>query len=171
MTRVDYVMVPVPEELAPKVLNYINWKGHPRLVRAAKADEEPRGDASPPPDEPGAVASGGADSSPVARAFAAVDDSGRQLLRVVAAAALAQEELTVPEAARRAGLGAREALGVVLEVNQRIAQEGGPPVSILVKGVDGAAEREFTWHERVFVMPEPVARPVAGLTGALVDDA
>jgi hypothetical protein len=154
---VDYVMVPVPEELASTVLSYVSWKGHPRLVSASetKADTPGRSVEAP-------AAAGG---DPIARAFARLDDPSRALVQVVATAALAEDQLTVPEAARRAGLTTREAVGTVSELNQLIAGEGGPRIAVFIKELEGAAG-EFTWNARIVLMPELIARPLADLTRA-----
>jgi hypothetical protein len=70
-TAVEYVMVPVPEELAARVLTYVSWK-------------EAQATAAPPADEaPDAVAGDAA-----VRAFARLDAPSRALVAVVATAAL-----------------------------------------------------------------------------------
>jgi hypothetical protein len=152
-------MVPVPEELAPKVLWYVSWKGHFRLDGAS----EEKADASPSV-EATAVDDGG----PIARAFARLDEPCRALAAVVATAALSQAQLTVPEAARRTGLTIRETAGTVLELNQLIADEGGPPKAVFIKDVEGAVG-ESTWDAHILVMPEPIARPLADLTRAAAE--
>jgi hypothetical protein len=155
---VDYVMVPVPEELADKVLTYVSLKGAPPWGRATEAG----GDAQP------RSATDDTDSDergPIARAFDRLDDAGRNLGAVVAVASLAHEEPIVPEVARRAGLSTREALGTILELNNVIQTEGGPPIALAVKGVEGVEDPGFTWDTRAVVMLEPVARSFAELAG------
>jgi hypothetical protein len=154
---VNYVMVPVPEELAPKVLWYVSWKGHFRLA----GESDGKTDAPRASVEAAAADGGGA----IARAFARLDDPSRALAAVVATAALDQDHLTVPEAARRAGLTTREAVGTILELNQLIAAEGGPPKAVFIKDVERAAG-ESTWDAHILVVPEPIARPLADLTQA-----
>ena len=154
---VNYVMVPVPEELARKVLWYVSWKGHFRL-----ADESDGKADAPGPLVEAPTANGG---GPIGRAFARLDDPGRALAAVVATAALDQDQLTVPEAARRAGLATREAVGIVLELNQLMADEGGPRQAVFIKDIEGA-KGEFTWDGRMLVMPEPIARSLADLSRA-----
>jgi hypothetical protein len=151
-------MVPVPEELAPKVLTYVSWKGHPRLW-----ESEPTADARPttgevaPPDEVG---------EPLARMFARLDDAGRSLVDVVAGAALEQERLTVPEVARRVGLTTREVVGMIIELNNLVPSEGGPALAVFIKDLEGVPTGEFAWDTRIVVMPEGVARPLAELARA-----
>jgi hypothetical protein len=155
---VDYVMVPVPEELADKVLTYVSLKGSTRWGRAP----EPSGDAPPPP----VTADSDRDQrGPIARAFDRLDEASRNLGAVVAAASLAHEEPIVPEVARRAGLSTREALGTILELNNVIQTEGGPPIALAVKGVEGVEDPGFTWDSRAVVMLEPVAQSFAELAG------
>jgi hypothetical protein len=157
VTAVDYVMVPVPEELASRVMMYLSWKGDPRLVESSGPQNDPPGPTVQGP---------GGGEGPVARAFAHLDDPGRALARVIAAAALDQEQLTVTEAARRAGLTTREAVGTMLEFVKLVACEGGPAFVAYVKDPEGAAGTEFTWDNRIVVMPEPIARPIAELPQA-----
>jgi hypothetical protein len=158
---VDYVMVPVPEELASRVLSYVSWKGHPRVLDEMQqdADEAPHvGTEAPAP---------GADAGePIARALARLDDAGRILAGVMAAAALDHEELTVTEAARRAGLMTREAVGAMMELNNLVPSEGGPPLAVFIKDAEGTSDAPFSWDARIVLMPEPVAQPLAELTRA-----
>jgi hypothetical protein len=153
---VEYVMVPVPEELAPKVLDYVRWKGDPVHRGAASAGKAAQRVADP------AVAPD-ADDGPFARVFAALDAPSRTLAALVATASLEQAQITVPDAARRTGLNTREVLGVIVELNNLIIGAGGPAFAVVIKGLGDAADTEFTWDNRVVVMPEPVARPLAEL--------
>ena len=157
-------MVPVPEELAPKVLRYISWRDNPLIEKlgTADGDDEPASGGAPT-----AEADRGGD--PIARVFARLDGQSRTLLAVAATGALERQKLTVTETAQRAGLGERELIGIVTEVNNLVAAEGGPPITVLVTGMEGAEEAAFTWQMRVVNMPEPVARAIADLTVARVD--
>jgi hypothetical protein len=145
---VEYVMVPVPEELAEKVLGFVSWKD-------AQSNAGPGGEG--PADE------GSDQGEAIARAFVRLDDPSRALLAVAATAALEEEELSIPRAARRAGVTTREALGVLMEVNNVIVAEGGPPIGFAVKNDGGPAADEFTWDAHIVMMPEALARPVAEL--------
>jgi hypothetical protein len=139
---VEYVMVPVPEELAAKVLTFVSWKD-------AQAAEPP-----PVPGQPDA-------DEAIARAYARLDDTSRALVGVVAEAALEAEQLSVPEAARRAGVTTREALGILLEVNAIIVSEGGPALAFGGKDTGGSPAGEFTWDSHIVAAPEALARPFA----------
>jgi hypothetical protein len=143
---VEYVMVPVPEELAAKVLTFVSWKD-------AQANAEPPREEGQPVDEA------------IARAFARLDDAGQVLVGVVADATLEAEELRVPEAARRAGVTTREALGILLEVNSIIAAEGGPPLAFGGKPGEGSPG-EFSWDSYVIAAPEALVRQLAEVARA-----
>jgi hypothetical protein len=147
-------MVPVPEHLVASVLAFLDWKGPPQSRSASDARPHSQRAADEADD-----GSGG--GGPVARAFAAVDDRARSLLAAVATAALDQEMLTLPEAGRRAGLSTREALGTVLQVNLLIAGEGGPPLAVGIKGLEGASAADFDWDNSFVTMQEPIARELA----------
>jgi hypothetical protein len=165
VAAVEYVMVPVPEELASRVLSYVNWKGHPRVLDDMQqdADDAPHAEA----DAETPARDGDADAGePIARALARLDDAGRILAGVMAAAALDHEELTVTEAARRSGLTTREAVGAMMELNNLVPSEGGPPLAVFIKDAEGTSDARFSWDARIVLMPEPVARPLADLTRA-----
>jgi hypothetical protein len=147
---VEYVMVPVPEELAPRVLTYVSWKGAQANAGSAGAEGGKSTDVG----------------EAIARAFARFDDASRAVVAVVAAAALDAEELTIPEAARRAGVTTREALGILMEVNNVITDEGGPPIGFSRTDVNAATPREFSWDAHVAAMPDAAARAFAGLARA-----
>jgi hypothetical protein len=146
---VEYVMVPVPEEFAGKVLTYLSWKD-------AQASAEP----------PGGEASGAGDHGAVAaRVFARLDDSSRALVQVIAAAALDGETLGLPAAAARAGLGTRESVGILLELNTVLASEGAPTIAI-GGGDAGVAASAFTWDTYTLAMSQVVAAPLLDLARA-----
>ena len=149
-------MVPVPEDLAPKVLQYISWRGHPMLAAQRSG---PGGDATAP-------AAPADDGDPVATVFASLDGQGRILLAVTAAAAVRGEKLTVVETAERTGLSEREVIGVITEVNNLVAGAGGASVTVLVAGAEGAEEAAFSWERRVVHMGEPAARTIVDLAPA-----
>jgi hypothetical protein len=150
---VEYVMVPVPEELASRVLSYVSWKGHPR---SGGAPEHEPGSPSTSLD---ALDTG----DPIARAFGRLDDTGRALAGVIALATLDEEPLSVSDAARRARVSAREAVGIIVELGNMIVAEGGPPLAAFIRDGEGATAGEFTWDSHVVVMQEAVARPLAEL--------
>jgi hypothetical protein len=149
VAAVDYVMVPIPEELADRVLAFVSWK-------------EAEAKAGPPAAE-GLDAVDAADV--MARVFARLDDPSRALLTVTAEAALEAEELTLPEAARRAGVSTREAIGILLEVNGIVVSEGGPPLAF--SGRDsGASAYESPWDSHVIVVSGPIAGVLSDLARA-----
>jgi hypothetical protein len=158
---VEYVMVPVPEDLVEPVLAFIAWKGPPRAERGAGATDDPRGGS-----DTAAVAGTG----PVARAFEAVDQSTRRLLAAIAVASLEQQPLGLPEAARRAGITTRDALGAILQVNMLIAGEGGPPMPLAIGGLEGASATNFAWDTSIVTLQEPVALEMVELAGAGVPE-
>ena len=145
----DYVMVPVPEELADRVLAFVNWK---------------EAEAKAGPQAPDGLDAG--DSADVmARVFARLDHTSRALLSVTAEAALDAEELSLPEAARRVGISAREAIGILLEVNGIVVSEGGPPLAF--SGRDsGASADESPWDSHVIVVSGAIAGALSDLARA-----
>jgi hypothetical protein len=145
---VEYVMVPVPEELAAQVLTYVSWK-------------DAQANAGPPLAEGQA-----ATDEAIARAFVRLDDASRALVTVVATATLEPEQLSITEAARRARVTVREALGILLEVNAIVASEGGPPLAFGGKDIGGPREGGFTWDSHVVMAPEALAQPFADLARA-----
>jgi hypothetical protein len=143
---VDYVMVPVPEELADKVLTYVSWK-------------DAQSKAAPPTTE---GVDDAAAAEVLARVFPRLDDASRALLAVTADAALAGEELTIPVAARRAAVTAREAIGILLEVNGIVVNEGGPPLAFSGREV-GSSAPGSPWDSHVIVVSGVIAGPLADL--------
>lgn len=160
----DYVMVPVPEELAPKVLRFISWRDQPLLKDLGKAlgDDEQAPNGAPSRDA-------AADGDPVSQVFARLDEQSRSALAVAATAALGGEDLTVTDAAQRSGLSERELIGLVTEVNILVAGAGGSPITVLVTAMDGAQDEAFTWAKRLVRMQAPAARTIAELASAPAD--
>jgi hypothetical protein len=161
---VEYVMVPVPEELADDVLTYLSWKGRPSFTAASDAGNHARQSSDAVDAEP---ASGG---GPIARAFATLDDTSRALLAAISMAVVDQDPLTVPKAARRAGINAREVAGTIVEVNDVIFSEGGPRFVVYLEGRGGPDGPDFSWDSRLVLMNEPTAREIAGLAQAAHQD-
>jgi hypothetical protein len=153
---VEYVMVPVPEDLVEPVLAFIAWKGPPRVERSPEAASDAHLAVEP---DAGTDAEGG----PIGRTFEVVDRPTRNLLAAIAAASLDQQPLTLPEAAQRAGITTREALGAILQVNMLIAGEGGPAMPVAVTGLEGASATNLAWDSSVVTLQEPVAREVVEL--------
>jgi hypothetical protein len=149
VAAVEYVMVPVPEEFAGKVLTYLSWKD-------AQASAEPPGGEAPGAGDHGAAA---------ARVFARLDDSSRALVQVIAAAALDGERLGLPTAAARAGLGTRESVGILLELNTVLASEGAPTIAI-GGGDAGEAASGFSWDAYSVAIAEAIGAPLLELARA-----
>ena len=142
-------MVPVPEEFAGKVLTYVSWKD-------AQANAEPPAVERSGTEDHGAAA---------ARIFARLDSSSRAMVEVVAAAALEGETLGLPVAAMRAGLGTRESVGILLELNTVLASEGAPTIAI-GGGDAGVAASGFTWDSYTVAMADAIAAPLLDLAPA-----
>ena len=152
-------MIPVPEELADRVVAYVSWKRSPHDTGNAGAASPPQQPATEGAEE------AGDDGGPVAQTFASLDDSGRKLLAIIAAASLEQDLRSVPDAAARAGMGAREAVGATTEVNKLIADRGGPPIAIAVVVRESVRSAGFNWENHAFLMRESVAQEIAKLAG------
>jgi hypothetical protein len=146
VAAVEYVMVPVPEEFAGKVLTYVSWK-----------DAQTK--AEPPAAERSATEDHGAAA---ARVFARLDSSSRALIEVIAAAALERESLGLPEAAVRAGMGTRESVGILLELNTVLASEGAPTIAISGGDADVTAGG-FTWDAYTVAIAEAIGAPLLEL--------
>jgi hypothetical protein len=132
----DVVMVPVPEELEERVRFYVNW----RMGSEAAADWS---------------------DDEVAGIYQGLDDASRTVLRTVAQGAVDDEPVTVERAAQAAGATVREALGIVLELVQRLRGLGGPPFPLLVLDVpEGGGDAQ-----RVIVIPRDAARVVVAAAG------
>lgn len=154
-----YVMVPVPEELAPKVLQFISWRDQPLLEDLRKA----LGDAEQAPNGAPARDADVDGDDPVSQVYIRLDDQSRSLLAVAATAALGGEDLTVTEAAQRAGLSERELIGIVTEVNNLVAGAGGSLVTVLVTAMEGSQDEAFSWAKHLVRMQAPAARTIAEL--------
>jgi hypothetical protein len=149
VAAVEYVMVPVPQEFAGKVLTYLSWKN------AEASAEAPAGEG-PDAGDHGAAA---------ARVFARLDRSSRALVEVIAAAASEVERLGLPVAATRAGLGTRESVGILLELNTVLASEGAPTIAIGGGDAELAAIA-FTWDTYTLAMSQAIATPLLELARA-----
>jgi hypothetical protein len=161
---VEYVMVPIPEDLIEPVLAFITWKGPPHPGKTSEARDDPQQASRL------AEAATEGNRGPVARTFEAIDAPVRRLLAAVAAASLDQQPLRLPEAARRAGITTREALGAILQANMLITGEGGPPMSVAVSGLENASASNPAWESSVVTLQEPVAREVVELASAGVQE-
>jgi hypothetical protein len=162
LAAVEHVMVPVPEELVPNVLSFLSWKGSSRSASASESRAEAARLVSERAD------ANGEDSGPIARAFALLDDASCALVAAIAAAALERERLSIPEAARRAGVTTREAIGILFEVNNVLTAEGAPAIAF--NNLGGRTAGDFTWDSHVIMMIQPLARPLAALARSRMTD-
>jgi hypothetical protein len=126
---VPFVMVPVPEELEPRVRRYLIWR---------VTSEE----------------SGRWSEESVAAVYDDVDETSRTLLTRVARGVMDGEPVTVVGAALAARTSTREIYGIVMELVQRIQVRGGPAFPIvLLDAPEGAGD-----DQRVISMPHEGAR-------------
>jgi hypothetical protein len=117
----EFVMVPVPEELVHGVAQYLQWKAW-------------------------TATTGVWDESAVTRLLGDLDEPARALL--VHAAESAQETLvlTVRDAAQAAGCSEREVLGITVELNETVRLLGGPPFVLAPSLLDAQSEtRPRAW--------------------------
>ncbi len=124
----EYVLVPVPEEIVPEVKQYLRWN------------------ASGP-------GLGQLDPDGAARFVASLDDRERRFLVVLADAAVESRVLTVADAAAKAGCNELEALGMMLRLNTSVQFYGTLPLGLVARdevempeGWEG--EPEYTFNMR-----------------------
>ncbi len=103
-----YVMVPVPEEIAPQVQSYLNHNIARRVFLRGPEDV-------------------------VAVTYAEGDDETRSLLFAVANAIVDGEELTFDTTCRNLGLSHREMMGLVAEINFNVNDAGGATATLYAK--------------------------------------
>jgi len=122
-------MVPVPQDLVERVLQYIDW----RVSGGVAADWT---------------------EDAVAELYRQLDDASRAVVRTIAQGVVDDEPITVARAAEAGGTTNREALGIVLELVQRFRGLGGVTFPLLVLDVgEGVGD-----DQRVIVMPRDGAR-------------
>ena len=129
----SYVMVPVPEEHAAKVMKYLRWGGS----------------RSPSEDW---------DQTSMQQFLRDVDANALTLIVCVAEAMLDAGPLAVGEVARTIGCSDREVLGFMIELNSAINAAGGPPFTLAIekpREVPQAEQSPDTW---LLTMPHDVAR-------------
>lgn len=134
-------MVPVPEELAESVRQYLRWKIDPPVHRDL-------------------------DGNVFASIWNDLAEIDHALLEVVARAALDEQELTVPEVAAMIGETERATLGTMLELNHVMPVLGGPSIPVVLKAVPDAPAGDFTWDHRFIVMSKQLATEVLRLVNA-----
>jgi hypothetical protein len=135
----EYVMVPVPEEIVDEVRAFLAWD-----VSGNTAT----------PDNPEAIVGIYESSDAVVRA----------VLSTVAAASLDGFRPPLREVAETAGVNIHELIGVLADMNHRLRDAGGPMAAIMMRPdhrprPDGVTE----WEHRVMHMPDPLAKLVVDL--------
>lgn len=131
----QFVDVPVPEELADEVRQFV-------LRQAIKA--------------------GGPtfDAEAVAGAIASLDEPCRRLLAAVAGAAVDGSTTTIAEIGRLLECAEREALGTMVEVNVSMWAIASVPEAIACRAPAANRQAKSTLAEQVMVMDEGLARAV-----------
>jgi hypothetical protein len=133
---VDYVMVPVPQDLVERVQQYVNW----RVSGGVAADWT---------------------EDAVAELYRQLDDASRAVVWTVAQGVVDDEPITVARAAEAAGTTNREALGIVFELVQRFRGLGGVTFPLLVLDVAEGVDDD----QRVIAMPKDGARVTLAAAG------
>jgi hypothetical protein len=133
---VDYVMVPVPQDLVERVQQYVTW----RVSGGVAADWT---------------------EDAVAELYRQLDDASRAVVWTVAQGVVDDEPITVARAAEAAGTTNREALGIVLELVQRFRGLGGVTFPLLVLDVAEGVDDD----QRVIAMPKDGARVTLAAAG------
>lgn len=131
----EYVMVPVPEDLVEEVRDFMAWG------MTTTTDE---------PENPDALAELYAGAGPEARA----------ILNIVAAESIAEVRPTLTDVAERTGLSTHAVIGVLTELNYRLQKLRGPFAVVLVRDDPRPMpEGRNPWEHRILHM----TRQTAGL--------
>jgi len=114
----DFVMVPVPEEIVPRVQQYLRWN----LTRP--------------------VQEGHFEHDEAARFLESLDDQARRFLLAVADASVEATKLSVADAAAATECSELEALGLMMTLNVDVQRFGTVPLGLVhrqpVEGADGS---------------------------------
>jgi hypothetical protein len=140
----EYVMVPVPEELVVDVMQHVA-----RLV--ARASVVPWTDEA------------------VQQHFDDIDEAGRSLMSLVARATVAGKDLSDEDAADALELSVREARAIMREVNDVALREGREPL-LALRETMVTLRNGRTVSKQIFTMAEPVARMVRAHERASLPD-
>ena len=158
--RVEYVMVPVPEELAERVLRFVEYRR--QYARAEERQAEAAANR--------AAASDDDPNEPVmARVYRTLDPGAAALLAVVSRAALRDGRISVTEAARMMNVSEREVLGTMLELNYFIVEHGGPQLAVLTQAGETRAPDASFFDDQFLITRAEIAEPVVAVAG-LEDD-
>jgi hypothetical protein len=111
-------MVPVPEELVEQVQQYLAWGAEHQQALAKPSWDKPA----------------------IEQLYRLADPAGRRLLASVAAAVCNGGQVTVAEAARTVGVNEREIVGLCVELNYLVPENGQLRAVLLVGGVPPGEE-------------------------------
>jgi len=148
----QFVMVPVPEELAEQVLEYLRW-----ISTLPSKDRKPAAGARLVQRAPRARAR---DDDPLVRTWGELDDDSRAILVAVAAATLDRRQITVADLAGITGLVPREIAGIAFELNQVLAAQAAIQLTVLIKPPDSLPPGPLDWEQQVMAMRVPVAQSI-----------
>ncbi|MFT5201558.1 MAG: hypothetical protein ACI9C1_000934 [Candidatus Aldehydirespiratoraceae bacterium] len=133
----EYVMVPVPEELVEEVKLFVQWE-------AGK---------QPPLENP-----------PLLKDLvASTDQQAQAVLRYVAEASQDQIRPSLTEISTEFDLSIREIYGLVTQINNLSFRKGGPMAVVMIRP-DGRAKPDDRdeFHHRVVMMADEIAELILG---------
>jgi hypothetical protein len=139
----EYVMVPVPEDLVPRVEQFLQWN-----VTQVGGPALPWGE-----DE-------------YVRFLTSLDQPCRALLVAVAQAAHAALPFSLRDASVAAACSEREVLGIVVELNDSVRRGGGPPFVMLTT----ADESDGSSQDWPINMPDSIAVMILTAAGVPMED-
>jgi hypothetical protein len=153
-------MVPVPEELAERVLRFVDYRRQYTRVEARQAEAAANREVASD-DDP--------DQPVMARIYRTLDPGAAALLAVVSRAAFSGGSISVTEASRMMNVSEREVLGTMLELNYFIVEHGGPQLAVLTQAAETHSPDASFWDEQFLVTRAEIAEPVVAVAG-LEDD-
>lgn len=148
----QFVMVPVPEELAEQVLEYLRW-----ISTLPSKDRKPASATRLAQRAPRALARAG---DPLVRVWGELDDDSRSILLLAATATLDRRRLTIADLASATGLTPREVAGAAFELNQVLADQAGIQLAVPIKAPDSYAPGLLDWTQQVMAMRGQVAQSI-----------
>jgi hypothetical protein len=131
----NYVEVPVPDDLVDKVAAFLRAKQRP----------------AQPPSDPDAVG----------RVYRGLERSLRRMLDLIATDRRHGEFTTVPLLAERLSASPREVVGMMLEINSAMTVAGGPSYTLFPMEVPGSD----AVTDRMLIMAEDVANAIFSAGG------
>lgn len=137
--RMEYVMVPVPEELVAEVKDYLDWN------LATKGTVEPNADA-------------------LRQVWDDTEPTIRTILRYTAEHCADDDPPHLLDVAREADVSSHTLMGMLIETNTRLRELGGPPMLVLMR--PDVRERPADvreWDHKRCAMAKPVAEQILAL--------